>query len=1653
MSDIATLGIRVDASEAEVAKRQLADLAAQGGQTEGAIDRLGQTSRETSASLSGAAQAAQGAAAASDGAARAAGVHGAALRGEAAAAEGASSSLREMAAAIQAQEAAYRAAGQGVQAAGAQAKGAAAGFGEFYDAAQRDFATQYVQQVDAVNRAHNRGAAGARLNAHELANLGRQFADVGVSAAMGMNPLMILVQQGPQIADVFATGAARGVTFKAALGGIGEMMGGVGLAGGALIAILTAIVAVVGLVTAGFLAGQAEAAKVANALKITGDAAGYTAEQFENMAERVGDAANTTTGAARDVGLIFVESGRVSGRALELMTENVLTLAKYTGKSREEIARNFAGMGDDVAGFAAKFNDQYHMLSLAQYEHIALLQEQGNTTQAQLSLAIAMHEELREKGEADLGLLEQAWRGVAGAIADAWEALKNFGKESGVEEQIANLNSRISTGQTRNRANGVEDRYTEVSALIAQRDALLKVKAAEDARRAAEGQSQRDNEAAIKATREHASAYASMGDNLSLVAREQKKYLDGQAAIRKVNPNSPALDNPQRQREVLAEIERKYTPLATAAAKAADRAADAAQRRAEKLAREAEAQEATIAGNLALADAYLISADAARVQEATTKATAEAIKDQGAIAEYVDRQTRLAASKVVVDAAKRARALIDEAEARRVVNDQVAEGLLTVAEGNRWLADEAERRELITLIAKAEGDERERLTRILNGLTEAQAKNRAETARTDAQASTEDSRRRIADLRQEFEWRTLSNAELAKRIAMREEEQRITARFGAAYAQSPEGQEAIKTKGLEAEAIVDSSQALAAFNDLAGLTVDRMSSIGAMADANAGALAAMFDDGTDGAARFITAIGRASNVYASFGARQKALIKERADAEKRYEVSANATAEQRAASEAALAEVYKRTSREISDAQIGAYADMAAAAKGYFEEGSTGYKALEIAETAFRAIQLAGSIASMFQDATETASAVANSGARAAASTTAGAAKSFEQMGVYGFIGAAAIIAFMAAMGVSVGGGGAGGSYDLEEVQNSQGTGTVLGDSKAKSDSIRRSLEIVAANSVENLEYSNAMLKSLRSIDDGIADLTAAIARSLGVGGFLTGEGIDKTVNQNNGFWKQGANTNPWVALGVGGGPDPLGLFNTTTAKKLVDAGINFATQTLGDALTKGLDAETFQTVQTTTTQKILGIFSTSKSKTKTTTAELDPEITRQFGLIIQGLRDGVLEAAAVLGVEGAGAVLDSFQLNLGKISFKDMTSAEISETLQAVFSAAGDDMAKAVLPGLTELQKAGEGLFETLMRVARQYQVIDLTLASIGMTFATVGVESLAARERLVELFGGLDEFQSAVGFYADNFLTEAERLAPVQSAVTAELARLGLTGIKTRDQFKAVVQGLDVSTAAGAELFAALMNLAPAFAAVTEETQAIADARDALSEAYSRESSALADTKQRFEQLASSLGDYRASLYSGPAAALGPEAAYFAAQAEFNRVNALAQAGNADALGDLQGVSEAYLEASKNYYASTAGYFADLAAVREAVTAAEGIANTQVDVAQASLDALEDSVAGLGIIDETIQKSTAELIAELRALLGTAPTVTVTPSAAAQEQTAAQVQAANDNSAAMMSEIQKLREEIRAGNDQRGAVAVQTLARLDALEAQMAGVRVAME
>ena len=118
-----------------------------------------------------------------------------------------------------------------------------------------------------------------------------------------------------------------------------------------------------------------------------------------------------------------------------------------------------------------------------------------------------------------------------------------------------------------------------------------------------------------------------------------------------------------------------------------------------------------------------------------------------------------------------------------------------------------------------------------------------------------------------------------------------------------------------------------------------------------------------------------------------------------------------------------RATRELGGLQIEQYGAMLSAAKGFFKEGSTGYKVLEGIEKAYYLFKFAMQIKSMFFDKAQTVSSVTNSGARAAADGVAAIAKAIASLPFpLNIIAGAATAAALISFGVKVFGGGKGGS-------------------------------------------------------------------------------------------------------------------------------------------------------------------------------------------------------------------------------------------------------------------------------------------------------------------------------------------------------------------------------------------------------------------------------------------------------------------------------------------------------------------------------------------------------------------------------------------------------------------------------------------------------
>lgn len=272
----------------------------------------------------------------------------------------------------------------------------------------------------------------AKQTAFAMRLVPMQMTDIVTSLAAGQPPLMVLLQQGGQLKDMF--------------GGIGpaaKAMGGYILG---LVNPFTLAAAAVGVLGLAYYQGSQEQDAFNKSLILTGNQVGKTSSQLADIAARAGVAANSITGKAASTLNLLVESGKVAGDSLERVTTAVVKTSEATGIATDQLVDDFNKIATDPLDAITKLNDQYHFLTLATYNQIKALQDEGNQQEAARVATDAYANTMQQRStdiQQNLGLLEKAWNGLAGAAKGAWDAMLDVGRESGGNERIAQIRKEL----------------------------------------------------------------------------------------------------------------------------------------------------------------------------------------------------------------------------------------------------------------------------------------------------------------------------------------------------------------------------------------------------------------------------------------------------------------------------------------------------------------------------------------------------------------------------------------------------------------------------------------------------------------------------------------------------------------------------------------------------------------------------------------------------------------------------------------------------------------------------------------------------------------------------------------------------------------------------------------------------------------------------------------------------------------------------------------------------------------------------------------------------------------------------------------------------------------------------------------------------------
>ena len=734
---------------------------------------------------------------------------------------------------------------------------------------------------------------------------------------------------------------------------------------------------------------------------------------------------------------------------------------------------------------------------------------------------------------------------------------------------------------------------------------------------------------------------------------------------------------------------------------------------------------------------------------------------------------------------------------------------------------------------------------------------------------------------------------------------------------------------------------------------------------------------------------------------------------------------------------YANLEDKTGDARIKAFGDAAGAAKGFFKEGSTGYKVMETAEKGFRILQLAGMAQSL-------AANVSTALATAAAWIPAIYASFMGALGPYGAVAATVAIGAIGLAALSKGGGG---GATAAEKQKTQGTGSVLGMNDAKSESIVNSLSIMEKNSGLGLAQGNQMVTYLKAVADNITNLSSLIVRSTGITGSMSADTLGGAASLAT---KAVSFLDPilgkFTSKIVGKVANAIFGGNVTT----LDTGFTASKTTVGSAAAGGFNAS-----QYTNTKKDGGLFRSDKYSTNTTS--LGADANNQFAGIISNMSGALKEASKALGVDGAAfnRKLESFVIDIGQISLKDLKGDEIQAALEAVFSKLGDDMAKFAFTDFAAFQKVGEGFLETISRVANDVMQVKDVFAVLGKSFQLTGTAAANVAENLISAAGSLETLTEGTKYFVDNFLTEAERMGPITASVQNVMAQLGYSTVDTVAEFSKLVRSLDLTNPASQALYAQLLAIAPSFkeaadyateltegtVTLTKTQQKLLDAvtksKSVLQDSYNSESSALQGVIDKTKSFIATLATYKDSLKVGTNSPLTNMQKYAEARSQYDKAFSAASTGDPAAASAFQAASSAFLEASKVVNASGEAYSNDFSRVQVAIDYLMAHAQPQVDVAQASLDALNKQVQGLIDVNKSVM-SVTDAITTLQAAItsGNAGGLTAGQMDTTYTPTAAQLAAATPASGNSNTAIATAQPVVVAIEANTAAIQAQTIA-----------------
>ena len=173
-----------------------------------------------------------------------------------------------------------------------------------------------------------------------------------------------------------------------------------------------------------------------------------------------------------------------------------------------------------------------------------------------------------------------------------------------------------------------------------------------------------------------------------------------------------------------------------------------------------------------------------------------------------------------------------------------------------------------------------------------------------------------------------------------------------------------------------------------------------------------------------------------------------------------------------------------------------------------------------------------------------------------------------------------------------------------------------------------------------------------------------------------------------------------------------------------------------------------------------------------------------------------------------------------------------SIINKQGDVGFEALLQSIIKFDEAIYGVSNNLVEIvsnltgsAEELYQAYTALDSLRFTLIYLGREAESLSTEMIYGAGSIQVLSEGISSYIENFLTESEQLAYQTSLLEKEFNRLGIALPVGKEGFKDLVDGLDLTTASGQELYGRLMSISDAFFKVANDYEkSIKDLEDSL-------------------------------------------------------------------------------------------------------------------------------------------------------------------------------------------------------------------------------------